>query len=92
MAILDVPGFMIVLRVLANGDDLYGKEFSLQYLYTKTKITYSHLLSIINLLENRGFIEKNKIGRMLVVNLTESGEKVGETIVPFFNAMGIKCQ
>ena len=42
----------------------------------KTDTTYSHLIKIINTLETKGYVKKEKNGRKNIISLTKRGEKL----------------
>lgn len=87
-----IPSFMLVLRALANGTDTdvyVEKEMRLQYLFHETGITYSHLVSMVKLIEEKGWIKCGKDGRDIIVVVTDEGKKVTEAIVRLFEALKI---
>ena len=45
------------------------------------KITFSHTIKIMNLLEKWGYITKNKSGRKVLVTLTLMGKRVAKKLV-----------
>ena len=48
-------------------------------LHMETKMTYSHLITIKNILVNKGFIKVKKDGRVIHCTLTSRGKELRET-------------
>ena len=44
----------------------------------KTDKTSSHVVKVINELQNKGYVKKEKSGRIKFISLTDKGLKIGE--------------
>ncbi len=79
----DKPALLLAeLYRSRNGDDLYGSTIA-----KKIDCTYSHVVKILQIIEEHNLVEFNRSGRLKLVNLTNRGEKIAKKIEEIRNIL-----
>ncbi|MEM4396432.1 MAG: MarR family winged helix-turn-helix transcriptional regulator [Candidatus Woesearchaeota archaeon] len=71
----DKPTKILVEMYLNSAEPIYGSTLA-----KRIDCTYSHVIKILKLFEEKGLVQVKKSGRLNFLELTEKGKRVGKAL------------
>jgi len=71
---MKIPVVLNLFEAIENGKRI-------KQIYRETDITYNYMVKLLNILENKGYIKKEKEGREIKVFVTKKGSEIREKVI-----------